>query len=211
MTDRPERRILLVRHATPGVDPARRADEWRLSPVARAEVDRLAERIATYRPTTIVTSPEPKATGTAALLGERLGLRAELVDGLREHDRTGVPFLTEAAWERALVALFTRPDALVFGRETATEARARFGLAVDAALADHAEGDLVVVTHGTVLALFVAQHNGVDPLAFWRRLAMPDLAVLAVPGFALLDGPVGGPIDAPFGAPNPGAVRGAER
>jgi broad specificity phosphatase PhoE len=34
--------------------------------------------------------------------------------------------------------------------------------------------NLVVVSHGTVISLFVAAHNGINAFAFWMGLAMPD-------------------------------------
>jgi hypothetical protein len=33
--------------------------------------------------------------------------------------------------------------------------------------------DLIVVTHGTVMSLYVSQELGIEPLSFWRGLATP--------------------------------------
>ena len=41
--------------------------------------------------------------------------------------------------------------------------------------------DLIVVSHGTVMTLFVAEATGVDPFAFWKKLEMPCAVTLSVP------------------------------
>ncbi|MBX6342603.1 MAG: histidine phosphatase family protein, partial [Thermomicrobiaceae bacterium] len=66
--------------------------------------------------------------------------------------------------------------------ESADEAHARFSAAIDRALARHPTGTLAVVTHGTVMALFVARATGQEPFALWRRLQrLGTPAVVALP------------------------------
>lgn len=75
--------------------------------------------------------------------------------------------------------LFARPHELVFGRETAAAALARFDAAVSAVLAAvPAADDVVIVSHGTVISLYVAAHSGVDGLDLWRRLGLPSVVVV---------------------------------
>ena len=90
------------------------------------------------------------------------------------------------AFQDALSELFARPDDLVFGRETAAQARERFAGAVEGVLGRSTQGDIVIVAHGTVISLFVARSADVEPFTFWRRLGLPSFAVLSVPGLALL-------------------------
>jgi broad specificity phosphatase PhoE len=45
---------------------------------------------------------------------------------------------------------------------------------VFAVLEEHPEGNLAVVAHGTVNALFLAQHENIDALDFWCRLGLPS-------------------------------------
>jgi broad specificity phosphatase PhoE len=52
-------------------------------------------------------------------------------------------------------------------------------------VAGRPEGDLVVVSHGTVVALFVAAATGVEPYAFWNRLGLPSFVVLSLPGLEI--------------------------
>jgi hypothetical protein len=46
---------------------------------------------------------------------------------------------------------------------------------------------LVVVTHGTVLSLYVAAVTGLDVVALWRRLDLPSYLVLARPDLGLIE------------------------
>ncbi len=46
--------------------------------------------------------------------------------GLHEHDRTGVPFLSDEEFGRAARGFFERPDEPVWGNETARQVGGRF-------------------------------------------------------------------------------------
>ena len=54
-----------------------------------------------------------------------------------------------------------------------------------AAVLAHPGRRLAIVTHGTVLALFLAQHNGLAAEPFWRSLGMPALARASLPDFRI--------------------------
>jgi broad specificity phosphatase PhoE len=83
--------------------------------------------------------------------------------------------------------LFRRPKERVLGRESAAEALRRFESAVDSVLREYPEGNVAVVSHGTVLALMLAQHLDQAPFTLWRQLGNPSFAVLSVPGFELVE------------------------
>jgi broad specificity phosphatase PhoE len=161
--------LLLVRHSAPELDPAVQSQEWGLSEEGRRRCGPLAERVAAYRPEVIVSSPEPKARETAELIAAPLRLQVEFRDGLRETARRTVGWLTRQQLEREVKALFDRPDQIVFGEESASAALDRFESALDG-LPERA----VVVTHGTVLSLYVAAKTGRDAFELWRSLELPD-------------------------------------
>ena len=46
--------------------------------------------------------------------------------------------------------------------------------------------NLAVVTHGTVLSLYVTRMAGLEPVAFWKSLGLPSFVALSLPGFELL-------------------------
>jgi broad specificity phosphatase PhoE len=165
--------VLLVRHSLPAVDPARPAEEWRLSEEGRRRCGPLAARVAAHRPTAIVSSTEPKARETAELLGADLGLEMRESTALRETARRTVPWLKHEELRRAIRTLFERPDEVVFGEESALDALGRFSAAVDG-LAEAT----VVVSHGTVISLYAAACTGRDAFELWSALELPDLVVV---------------------------------
>src|SRR5579859_4354999 len=177
--------LILVRHSKPDVAPDVPAAEWRLSAEGRERCGPLAVRLATYAPTAIVSSTEPKAVETAAVLAERLGLTATQRDDLREHDRSGVGYLAPDAFEAAIAAFFRQVNDLVLGKETASRARERFTVAVEDELAAHGTGSLIVVAHGTVITLFAQEYADIEPQSFWRALGMPAYVVFSLPDMVL--------------------------
>jgi len=179
-TSSPERRLLLIRHAAPLILQDTPAREWSLSDEGRLACEEFAGRLASYRVTAILSSTETKARETAAILAVRLGLTPGMDADLNEQGRENVPYLGRPVFEAAIRRLFAEPDTLVFGQETATQAYTRFAGAVGRALAAHPDGDVALVTHGTVMTLYAELHAGIEPFAFWHALKMPDLVALPV-------------------------------
>jgi broad specificity phosphatase PhoE len=165
--------LLLVKHSLPAIDPAVPPAEWPLSEEGKARCEHLALRLREFDPAAIVSSTEPKAAETAAALS----VEVTFDERLREPDRSGVPWLGEAEFGRAVGAAFERPDEIVFGRESIAAARNRFAASVEDHRR-HVSGTLVVVAHGTVIAAYAAAQAGVDGFALWRRLGLPSFVVL---------------------------------
>jgi broad specificity phosphatase PhoE len=186
------RRLLLIRHAESAVVEGVPPDRWGLTEDGRRRCAALAERLRAHDLRAhdlrdLVASREPKAAQTAQLVAERLGVPWSTAEGLHEHERDATPWLGRERWEARIAELFRRPDAPVFGRETARAALERFAAAVEPIVAARPAGDLAIVTHGTVLTLFVARHNPIDPFEFWKALAMPDVVELELPGYRLIE------------------------
>jgi 2,3-bisphosphoglycerate-dependent phosphoglycerate mutase len=173
------RRLLLIRHSIPEVVPAVPAPEWVLGEAGRAAALAFAERLRPYELRFIASSREPKASQTARTIAEHLAIPWAVEPDLHEHERSKVPFFHDMEeWYRRAAELLARPDDLVFGDETANQARARFRTAVTRVVAAHPTGDIAIVAHGTVLALYT---DPPDPFAFWKSLKMPDLIDLPAP------------------------------
>src|SRR5690606_34628299 len=147
--------LILVRHAQPATDPCVAAHHWPLSPAGRQRCGPLARVLAPYLPAEFFSSREAKASETAALVARELGARFTPQAGLQEHARATAEWLDADAFQAAMQALFQRPGEVVFGDESADAAHERFAGAIHDLLREHPEGNLVVVTHGTVLSLFV--------------------------------------------------------
>jgi broad specificity phosphatase PhoE len=172
----------------PQVDVETPAHQWRLRPEGVAGANAVADRLrsAHYRPTKVVASLEPKATETGSIIAKRLRLPFATVDGLHEHDRRTSGFLSTAMFASRMRDLFAHPDATVFGNESASAALARFSKAVDEIVREET-GDVVVVSHGTVMSLFIASRAHVDASDLWARLALPSYVSLELPNHRIVE------------------------
>jgi broad specificity phosphatase PhoE len=90
-------------------------------------------------------------------------------------------------FEAKIKRFFDEPSSLVFGRETAEQALARFSAAVTEVLDCHPTGSVAIVAHGTVIALWAARLTGDDPFAFWKRLGLPACVVFSRPDLRLVE------------------------
>ncbi len=180
------RKLILVRHSLPHIDPQIPARQWRLSETGRTRCLPLARDLEAHQPTRIVSSLEPKAIETGQIVAERLGLPFNTYEGLHEHDRSNVDFMDKADLNSSVARLFQRPDQMVYGKETADQAHFRFAGMVAEVMQLYGEGNIAIVAHGTVIALFVARAAGIEPLPVWKRLGLPSFAVLSLPGPRLI-------------------------
>ena len=175
------RRLVLVKHSMPEMEPDKPASAWKLGEVGRCRSKLLASKLKEYSPDVIWSSREPKAIETAEIVAKGFGVPVELADGLEEHHRDNVPFLSSKdEFEQAIERFFLRPDELVLGTETAEQACDRFAAAIDEVI-DAGQADSIVVTHGTVMTLYLASVAGVRRMDFWRKLGLPSYVALGVP------------------------------
>ncbi len=187
MMSQSQRKLILVKHAQPEIVPAVPACEWHLSAQGQAQSLRLAQKLSLYQPISIFSSVEPKARETAETLAHHGGQRLTTIEGLHEHERRHVGFLSEIQVQESVKKFFDYPSQLVFGEETADETEARFAGAVNSMLTQCVNQNVVIVAHGTVITLFVAKFNEIDTFAFWKNLKLPSFVVLALPAFELLE------------------------
>ena len=175
------RRLVLVRHSMPEIERDRPASSWGLGEIGRRRSELLADRLRGLGPEVVWSSREPKAVETAEVVADRLGVPVQTADGLEEHHRRGVPYFpTREEFEGAIEHFFNRPDQLVLGTETAAQSLNRFTAAVDCVVGQGIT-ESIVVTHGTVMTLYVARVDRVRPICFWRRLGLPSYVVLTIP------------------------------
>lgn len=180
-------KLLLVRHSQPDIDPARNAKLWNLSERGRELCIPLIEKLAPFNPNVIVSSKQQKAWETAKILAQYLKLPIKIEMGLHEHERGNEPFLdSPEEFQNKIRELFLHPHNLIYGAETASEALERYSTAIHKVVIEHPTQNIVIVSHGTVMSLFVAQHNPIETYEFWKNLKTPDLFVLSLPDFLLL-------------------------
>jgi broad specificity phosphatase PhoE len=171
-------KLILIKHSLPTIDPNKPAATWQLSPEGVERCHRLATCLTDFLPAVLVSSAEPKARATADHLAERLALTATTIDGLEEQHRMTAPFLAHGALSEAMRSFFASPGELVFGEETAEAAFSRFSTTIDHLLGEHADRNLLVVTHGTVMSLYLSRWARIDPYLFWEKLGLPSFAVV---------------------------------
>ena len=117
--------VVLVKHAQPVLDAEAPPREWRLAAEGEAQSVELAERLKTFLPFTLVSSEEPKAVATAAIVARALGVPHQVRDGLEEFDRPAMPILSPEEHNRVNAVLFEQRDVPVLGRESANAALGR--------------------------------------------------------------------------------------
>jgi broad specificity phosphatase PhoE len=182
------RRLILVKHALPELRAGLSPREWHLDTPGREGAKRLSKALEGLGPLRLEHSPELKAAQTAEIVAIELGVGRHERRGFEEIDRVPERILPRDAYVAHNARLFTEPTESVVGTESAEHALSRFHQAVDAAVsATLATEHLAVVTHGTVIALFVAAHNAIEAFSLWQRLSCPSLVLLALPDYELLE------------------------
>jgi broad specificity phosphatase PhoE len=170
--------LILVKHSVPEIVESLPSQEWKLSELGRARAERLAEKLRHYQPEVIISSNEPKAKETAEIIARIHQLELHVAEDLHEHDRSNVTYLAHNEFQAFVREFFQKPGELVFGRETADQAHARFYRSVHLILNEHTNKTVVIVTHGTVLSLFVSRLTGSSDFELWNMLGLPSFIAM---------------------------------
>ncbi len=171
-------KLYLIRHAQVTVDPAIASDRWLLTSGGLLAAARLRDLVAVDA-CAVYTSPEPKAVATAQALAPGRLLTVE--PDLRELDRRAAGWVsTESEYFRLVREVLERPTESVRGCENAQFAQHRIVNAIARIVERESGRSVVAVSHGIVLTLYLAWLRGqaAPPLGAWRRVRMPDLAVV---------------------------------
>ena len=120
-------KLLLIKHSNSNHNPDQPPHEWGLTPEGITRAKTLAQYVKPYQPSQLFCSPMMKALHTADLLAQELGgLPIHENVNLAEHSRrTNAPYTTLEAFHDNLRRFFANPDTLIYGDETANEARHR--------------------------------------------------------------------------------------
>ncbi|HEX2973444.1 MAG TPA: histidine phosphatase family protein [Tepidisphaeraceae bacterium] len=181
------RKLILIKHAKPAVIPEMPSHRWELSQEGQRQCEPLAGKIRPHLPELVIASEEPKAAQTGQILARLLGKPFQTAAGLHEHDRSNVAHIAPRDFLSWMAMFFQDRQSRAFGKESAAEAEARILVAVDDVLAAHPQGNLAVVTHGTVLSLLIAARTGEDPYQLYRKMALPSYIVFALPDWTVVE------------------------
>jgi len=179
--------LILAKHSLPKIEKNRPANQWELSDTGRVLAKKLAVRLNEFQPELIISSVEPKAKQTAEIIAAEHNLELQLIEGLHEHDRSKVGYLDRDQFQAAVREFFEKPGVLVFGSETADACHARFHQAVHSILDQNLDKTVVIVTHGTVISLFVSRLTGMSGLLLWNELALPSFVVIDLQAATLIE------------------------
>ncbi len=162
----------LVRHGEPRQDATRPPWEWELSAGAAARVKALRRSGVLPAHALWVSSPEPKAASTAALLTDT---PVRLDDDLREAGRDGELLATDAFLGRVLESFADLDSPAAPGWEPLRAAQARMVAVAERAVAEAGGRDVVLVGHGTAMTMLVTALTNTPPdVRGWQRMLLPD-------------------------------------
>ncbi len=172
-------RLYLIRHPHTRPDPAVPASQWGLSETGEAQVRALVNAPFWRQVVAVYTSTHPKTKVVGEVVHQVYGLPVYEDAGLDEAARDGwlEPYEFQAE-PRAFFTITDRPP--VSGWESADAARARFVAAVDAIAARHSPDDsLAIVTHASVLTLYLAHVRGEAPrYTDWGPIGFAEVIAL---------------------------------
>lgn len=182
--------LILVKHAMPELDANVPASEWQLGEKGLKQAKKFAQFIQDNLDvdSVIYSSNESKAQDTAMLIASSLGLTHKVNDKIGEIDRPALPIVDEEEHLKMNEPIFKNLGEAILGNESAADALARFESGIKEIIKDPQEDERLVVTHGTVISLFLEKHNK-ELKAFdtWKKLGCPSYAVVSLPDFKVLE------------------------
>lgn len=183
------RKLVLIKHAMPILQSEVASSEWQLSDEGRQKATELASYLKEYKTNTIYSSTEPKAIETATIASNELGSEVVIKEDLHEHlRRTKRKIYPVEEFHNLIRNFFHYKDMLIFGEETANMAKKRFTTAITNLLKEVPEQeDVIVVTHGTVMTLFVSEYNEIDEFDLWSSFGLPSIVELSLEDFSILN------------------------
>ena len=151
------RTVWFISHPKVIVEPAIPVPRWGLSELGRSRARALCGAPFLRGASSVWSSREAKARETARVITPP-GVPLFEREDLGENDRSSTGFVVLERFEELVDAFFARPRESVEGWATAGDEQRRIVSAVAAVLADErsGEGDVVIVAHGGVGALLLA-------------------------------------------------------
>ncbi|MFV2088598.1 histidine phosphatase family protein [Micromonospora sp. LOL_021] len=167
--------LLLIRHAKTIQDPAVPAERWALDPEGIDQTRALAGDRDWNRLRHWYSSSELKAVATARALTDN---SIATDHGLVELRRGGWSEKYDDLVRRLFQERHTAPAP---GWESANAALGRFDAALRAIAARHRGEDVVVVSHGLVISLWLAHLNSTGEVDYreWKSMPFPALFVIS--------------------------------
>ena len=174
-------KLILIKHSKPEQIEGKTSHDWPLSEEGRRRCATHADLVRPHAPQTIITSQEPKAVQTGEILAEALKIPVTSAPDLHEHDRSNVPVMQTRDFISAMAHFFQNPHDLVLGLESADDALHRIAHAIESTMDSNPTGNVAIITHGTVLALFLNTKKNKTAFDWWRSMGLPSFVVMSWP------------------------------
>ena len=162
--------IYLVRHAEVDYIP----DEYSrpLSEKGSKDVLRLTELFKGYDVSRVISSPYLRAINTVKGIAEDKGLNIEIIQDFRERKIANSPVedfisFTKQQWNDF--------DYYLENGESLNEVQARGINALKNIVENHSGENIVIGTHGTILAVILNFFDKKYNYEFWKSMKMPDV------------------------------------
>ncbi|GEN53992.1 histidine phosphatase family protein [Halobacillus faecis] len=126
----------------------------------------------------IISSPYLRAIETIKPFARKNNVTIEMDDRLEERVLSREPL---DDWEEVLHDTFVDPELKLTGGESSTEAKKRVLSLIDQ-LENEDCGNVLLVTHGNLLALLLQKYNREIGFYEWKRLSRPDVFLVQKQG-----------------------------
>ncbi|MCF8058967.1 MAG: phosphoglycerate mutase family protein [Bacteriovoracaceae bacterium] len=179
--------LILVRHAMPVIEEGLPPNEWKLGENGEAQAQKFSQFLKNNfdLDRIIYTSNEPKALKTAEIIAKTCNCKIQSSNDLREIDKS---LMKGEDYVNYTEEILEKVSQSAYGEESATEALIRFENGIKNVLEIGMEEERVVVTHGTVLALFLAKYNAeMKAFEYWEKLECPSYAVVDASTYKILE------------------------
>lgn len=171
-------KLYILRHAETRIDSVLGPDNWELDDGARDSVARLLKGIPITEICCIYSSPLPKASRTADIIGNIYGIAKNERDCLREVKRY-FPYVDDMTFGVYVEEFLSGKDDLHF--EPYPVARERIVNCIGDILKESSGKSVIVVSHGMVISVLYSHLTGrILSKNDWKNLKMPDLSVIDI-------------------------------
>jgi 2,3-bisphosphoglycerate-dependent phosphoglycerate mutase len=147
-----------------------------LSEKGYIDVERITENLLTENIHTVLSSPYKRAIQTVEGIAKHIGTDIIIEDGFKE--RKIAQGLVEN-FERDIIKLWTSFDFAFEGGESNLEAQNRGIYSINKVLNKYKGKNIVIGTHGNIMALIMNYFDRKYDYEFWKKLSMPDIYKLS--------------------------------
>lgn len=154
--------VYFITHPNVKVDFNVPIPQWDLSEEGLKRLDELLKQPWLKDIKSIFSSNEQKAKTAALKISELLNFPVNYKEELGEMDRSSTGPLPFEEFSKLVDEFFEKPNESIRGWEKATDTQNRIIKAIEEVLKEAPEGDIAIVAHGGVGALFLSHIKGIS-------------------------------------------------